>query len=174
YEVRLRVENSNGVRATATIILSVVLTDIPLSLPTTPITIEFWHASGSENQGVIADMITSFKAKYATLGYNFNVNQTAYGGYAGLYGAMVPAVTTRTFPHVVMAYPDHVATYKNSPNTVLNITPYITHEMWGMGDGESEKLSDIVESYREENSQYDATGNYYSLPFNKSTEIFFY
>ena len=35
-------------------------------------------------------------------------------------------------------------------------------------------LHDIYEAYRNENSQYTEDGKFYSLPFNKSTEITFY
>jgi len=35
-------------------------------------------------------------------------------------------------------------------------------------------FEDIILSYRQENSQYDAAGTFYSLPFNKSTEVMIY
>ncbi|MFP4478553.1 MAG: extracellular solute-binding protein, partial [Candidatus Izemoplasmatales bacterium] len=41
-------------------------------------------------------------------------------------------------------------------------------------DVEDESFLDIILSYRRENSQYTSDGEYYSVPFNKSTEVMIY
>lgn len=172
YNVRLRVTNAAGVQANITIRLTVVQPDIPVNLPTTPVRIEMWHAMGNEITEWIRKEAGNFRTKYQALGADFTVEvMTGTGDYDTLKSNMINAILERKLPNLVQGYPDHVAEYLNG-GAIVNLTPYINHSTYGL-HGE-DALADIVESYRLENSQYDAAGTFYSLPFNKSTEILIY
>jgi multiple sugar transport system substrate-binding protein len=168
YNITLRVTNSGGVRATATIVLTVRVSDIPLTLTTDPITITLWHAMGEANQALLQKYANSFQLLYPNVTV---VIPAGVGNYDTLKNNMINAITGDAMPNMVQSYPDHVAEYLNG-NAVLNLNPYINSAAWGLNGADA--LSDIIESYLDENSQYDASGTFYSLPFNKSTEVMIY
>lgn len=172
YDVTLRVTNSLGIRAAVTIILIVHPNPIPTTIPTSKITIRLEHAMGQANTDLLRGYAASFTAKYAAMGYDFEVDiPEGTGSYDTLKNNIINAITARQLPNMVQGYPDHVAEYLNG-NAVLNLDPYIKNTQWGLfGD---DALEDIIESYRLENTQYDTRGTYYSLPFNKSTEVMIY
>ncbi len=168
YNITLRVTNSGGVRATATIALTVAVSEIPLSLTSDPITITLWHAMGEANQLLLQKYADSFKDLYPNITV---VIPAGVGNYDTLKGNMINAITANAMPNLVQAYPDHVAEYLNG-KAVLNLNPYIYSATWGLNGPDA--FEDIILSYRQENSQYDAAGTFYSLPFNKSTEVMIY
>jgi multiple sugar transport system substrate-binding protein len=168
YNITLRVTNLGGVRATATIALTVAVSEIPLTLTTDPITITLWHAMGEANQLLLQKYANSFQLLYPNITV---VIPAGVGNYDTLKSNMINAITANAMPNLVQAYPDHVAEYLNG-KAVLNLNPYIQSTAWGLNGPDA--FDDIIESYREENSQYDAAGTFYSLPFNKSTEVMIY
>lgn len=172
YSVTLRVTNSSGIRTSVTITLTVAQSLVPLELTTSPITITMWHAMGEANQALMQKYADSFRAHYLALGHDFTVNIPAgVGNYDTLKTNMINAITAGDIPNLVQGYPDHVAEYLNG-KAVVNLDPYIVSPQWGLhGD---DAFEDIILSYREENSQYDAARTFYSLPFNKSTEVMIY
>lgn len=172
YTITLRVTNSQNQRSTVTITLTVAQSLVPLQLTTDPITITMWHAMGEANQALIQGYADDFRAHYLSLGYDLTVEIPAgAGNYDTLKTNMINAITAGDVPNLVQAYPDHVAEYLNG-KAVVNLDPYIVSPQWGMSGEDA--FEDIIESYRLENSQYDAAGTFYSLPFNKSTEVMIY
>ncbi|MFP4178076.1 MAG: extracellular solute-binding protein [Acholeplasmataceae bacterium] len=168
YTLRLRVTNSLGGRDTTTVILTVEDVEIPDSLTSEPIEITFWHAMGEQTTGLIRKYAESFMDEYPNITVNI---PEGTGDYDSLKSNMINAITADEYPNMVQGYPDHVAEYLNG-DVVLTLDPYIRSDNWGLhGDDDFE---DIIESYREENSQYDLTGRFFSLPFNKSTEVMIY
>jgi len=171
YIITYQVEYE-GVRARKTLTLNVVSSEIPNELSTEPITITLHHAMGTRNAGFIRGYAESFVAKMAQEGYNITVEiPDGAGNYDTLKSNMINRITAGNMPNMVQGYPDHVAEYLNG-KAVLNLTPYINHEKWGLHGADA--FDDIIQVYRDENSQYDAAGTFYSLPFNKSTEIMVY
>lgn len=168
YNITLRVTNSGGVRANASIVLTVAVSDIPLTLTTEPITITLWHAMGESNQALLVKYANAFRVIYPNVTINIPAGA---GNYDTLKTNMINAITADAMPNLVQCYPDHVAEYLNG-NAVLNLDPYINSVTWGLNGADAK--SDIIASYLEENSQYDASGTFYSLPFNKSTEVMIY
>jgi ABC-type glycerol-3-phosphate transport system substrate-binding protein len=168
YTLTVRVTNAAGVRASASITVTVAVSDIPFQLTSDPITITLWHAMGASNQALLEKYAASFKVKYPNVTV---VIPAGVGNYDTLKTNMINAITANAMPNLVQAYPDHVAEYLNG-KAVLNLNPYINSTTWGLNGPDA--LSDIIESYLNENSQYDAVGTYYSLPFNKSTEVMIY
>lgn len=168
YTLTVRVTNAAGVRASATITVTVAVSDIPFQLTSDPIEITIWHAMGASNQALLEKYAASFKVKYPNVTV---VIPAGVGNYDTLKTNMINAITANAMPNLVQAYPDHVAEYLNG-KAVLNLNPYINSTTWGLNGPDA--LSDIIQSYLDENSQYDAAGTYYSLPFNKSTEVMIY
>ena len=168
YNITLRVTNAGGVRATSTIVLTVRVSEVPLTFTSTPVTITLWHAMGEANQALLQKYANSFQLLYPNVTV---VIPAGVGNYDTLKNNMINAITGNAMPNMVQSYPDHVAEYLNG-NAVLNLNPYINSSAWGLNGPDA--LSDIIGSYLQENSQYDAVGTYYSLPFNKSTEVMIY
>jgi len=168
YSITLRVTNSGGIRASATISLTVKVSEVPLTLTTNPIEITLWHAMGEANQALLQKYADAFQDIYPNVTV---IIPAGVGNYDTLKTNMINAITAQDMPNLVQAYPDHVAEYLNG-KAVLNLNPYIGSTTWGLNGADA--IDDIIASYLEENSQYDDAGTYYSLPFNKSTEIMIY
>lgn len=166
YTINIRI-TYEGVRASAAIRLTVVDSGIPDTFTET-VSIELWHAMGEDKADLIRGYATEFMALYP------NVTITVpegTGNYDTLKSNMINAITAGDYPNMVQGYPDHVAEYLNG-DAVLNLNPYIYSSDWGLNGDDA--LDDIIASYLEENTQYDANGTFYSLPFNKSTEVMIY
>lgn len=168
YTLTVRVTNQAGVRASASIVVTVAVSDIPFQLTTDPIEITLWHAMGEANQALLQKYADSFKEIYPNVTV---VIPAGVGNYDTLKTNMINAITANAMPNLVQAYPDHVAEYLNG-KAVINLNPYIESTTWGLNGDDA--IDDIIQSYLDENSQYDAAGTYYSLPFNKSTEVMIY
>ena len=168
YSIRVRVTNSFGSRQTVSITLVVKESPVPLTLTSDPLTITIWHAMGQENTNLLQKYADSFMALYPNV--TVVIGESA-GDYNTLRSNMINAITAGSYPNLVQGYPDHVAEYLNG-KVVLNLNPYIQSNIWGLHD--EDDFEDIIESYRNENSQYNAEGTFYSLPFNKSTEVMIY
>lgn len=166
YTINIRI-TYDGVRASAAILLTVIDSGIPTTFTET-VEIELWHAMGEDKALLIRGYAEEFMAMYD------NVTVTipeGTGDYDTLKSNMINAITAGDYPNLVQGYPDHVAEYLNG-DAVLNLNPYIYSETWGLNGDDA--LDDIIASYLEENTQYDANGTFYSLPFNKSTEVMIY
>lgn len=168
YTLTVRVTNAAGVRASASITVTVAVSDIPFQLTTAPIEITMWHAMGEANQALLQKYADSFKEIYPNVTV---IIPAGVGNYDTLKTNMINAITANAMPNLVQAYPDHVAEYLNG-KAVINLNPYINSTTWGLNGDDA--IEDIIQSYLDENSQYDAEGTYYSLPFNKSTEVMIY
>ena len=131
-----------------------------------PVTIEFWHAMAGTNQEAVEKLVENFNS---TIGAekNITVKPVYQGQYTDLKTKTTAALKSGSVPAIAQAYPDWVAEYLQS-GSVVELDPYINDETVGIKD-----FDDIIESYREENSQYEG-GKFYSLPFNKSTEVLYY
>jgi ABC-type glycerol-3-phosphate transport system substrate-binding protein len=173
FSYQLRVENELGASATKSVSLTVrpAVTNIPTTLTSDPITITLWHSNGSTIEGALNLYATQFKQLYP----NITVNIVKNGeNYDALRQNTVSAIKGGTLPNIVQGYPDHVAEYITN-NAVISLNPYIDHSVWGFDPAvENDKFEDILWKYRNENSQYTADGDFFSLPFNKSTEVMIY
>ena len=131
-----------------------------------PVTIEFWHAMAGTNQEAVDALVNQFNT---TIGADkgITVKPVYQGQYTDLKTKTTAALKSGSAPAIAQAYPDWVAEYLQSGN-VVELDPYILNEEVGIND-----FDDIIKSYRDENSQYEG-GKFYSLPFNKSTEVLYY
>lgn len=173
FSFQLTVQNELGASATKTVALTVknAVTNIPTALTSDPIIITLWHSNGSTIEGALKDYAEDFEVLYP----NVTVNIVKNGdNYDMLRQNVVSAIKGGTLPNIVQGYPDHVAEYITN-NAVISVNPYIDHSTWGFDEtSDTEKFEDILWKYRNENSQYTADGEFYSLPFNKSTEVMIY
>ncbi len=131
-----------------------------------PVKIEFWHAMSGSYGEVVNQLVEDFNS---TVGQEKGITVEAVyqGAYNDLKSKVTAAIKAKTAPVISQAYPDWVAEYLQS-GAVIALDEYINHEEVGIKDFE-----DIAEAYRKENSQYEG-GKFYSLPFNKSTEVLYY
>lgn len=131
-----------------------------------PVTIEFWHAMAGTNQEAVDALVEQFNS---TIGAekNITVKPVYQGQYTDLKTKTTAALKSGSAPAITQAYPDWVAEYLQSGN-VVELDQYIFNDEVGIKD-----FDDIIEAYRAENSQYEG-GKFYSLPFNKSTEVLYY
>lgn len=155
--------------AVTQVLLLTVKGELPSVLdPNREITIEFAHAMGKANQELLKGYAAEFTAMYPNV--TVVIPDTA-GNYDDLKKNTMNNILSDTFPSLVQTYPDHVVDYLTT-GVVLPLDSYINNNTYGLNGADA--LEDIVLSYREENRQYDAAGTYFSLPFNKSTEVLVY
>ncbi len=128
-------------------------------LPQEDITITFWHVYGSSKGELLNDYIEEFQALYP----NITIEAESKGGYDDLRTNTILAISSKSTPTMVVAYPDHVAGYLNG-SIVVPLDEYIAHETWGID------LDDFIDSYVAENNQYKY-GKMFSLAYSKSTEM---
>jgi len=174
FEVYVYAQDSDGNTTTELITLTVKELSafaIPDELTSDPITIELWHSNGA----TIEAALNGYADEFELLHPNITVVITKNGNnYDELRENMVNAIRGGQIPNIVQNYPDHVMEYIDN-NGVIPLTPYIYHPIHGYDPAvEEESFLDILLSYRRENSQYANDGEYYSVPFNKSTEVMIY
>ena len=128
-------------------------------LPTDEIVVSFWHVYGQEKAALLDNYILEFEALYP----NVTINAESQGGYDELRNKTILAITSNDTPTMLVGYPDHVAGYLNG-NAVIPLDDFILDETFGID------LSDFIDSYIEENRQYQG-GYMYSMPYSKSTEM---
>lgn len=174
YEVYVYATDSEGESVTDSITLTVkdlTAYTIPDELTTDNISIDLWHSNGATIEAALKAYAVSFQEIYPNITVNIIKNGN---NYDELRENTVNAIRGGQIPNIVQNYPDHVMEYIDN-NGVIALTPYIYHPIHGFNpEVEEESFLDILLSYRRENSQYTTDGEYYSLPFNKSTEVMIY
>ncbi|MGL4337768.1 MAG: ABC transporter substrate-binding protein [Turicibacter sp.] len=132
-----------------------------------PVEIEFWHAMSGSNEVAVNNLVEKFNT---TVGKEkgITVKPVFQGSYTDLKSKVTAGIKAGNAPTISQAYSDWVAEYLQA-DVVVPLNDYINHSEVGIKD-----FDDIAEVYRKENSQYDESGTFYSLPFNKSTEVLYY
>lgn len=131
--------------------------------------ISFWakNDGNTEQVKVYNDAIAKFESIYP----NINVEIRHFSSYPEIYRDVLVNIATETTPNVCIAYPDHVATYKEGNNIVVNLTPLLDHPSYGLGGEDikydSVKKEEIYEKFLSEGIIDDL---YYTLPFMRSSE----
>lgn len=171
YTLTVQVTDSDGAVSSQTISLTVkAAVTLPATLTSDPVTLTIWHSNGSTIENALKSYALSFQTKYP----NVTVTVVKNGdNYDQLRQNVINAIRGGQLPNIIQGYPDHVMEYIDN-GAVIPVTPYIHHPVHGYGDTEKESFWDLQLNYRYENSQYTADGEYYSIPFNKSTEVVFY
>lgn len=131
--------------------------------------IVLWHANGSDIENMLKTYIASFEKKYPNIKVEMAESK---GTYDAVREDMNNAIKGGTPPNIVQGYPDHMAEYLTY-NALEPLSPYMFHPEFGFDHGADavETFSDIVGPYVVENSSISLDGEFYSMPFNKSTEV---
>ncbi len=132
-----------------------------------PVELEFWHAMSGDLDATVNELVDDFNS---TIGAEKGITVKAVyqGSYEDLKSKTTAAIKAGKAPAIAQALSNYVAEYMQS-EVVQPLNEYIFNEEVGI-----ENFDDIYEAYRSENAQYTNEGTYYSLPFNKSTEVLIY
>ena len=134
--------------------------------------ISFWAKNDTNiNQvNVYKKAIADFEAIYP----NIKVNLKLYTDYSRIYNDVITNISTNTTPNVCITYPDHIATYMTGDNTVVALDELLDDERYGLGGSEvrfdAPKKDEVVTEFLNEGI---IGGNYYALPFMRSTEALY-
>lgn len=122
-----------------------------------PVTIEFWHAMNGGHQDTLTALTDKFNAQN---GKGITVKLVNQGTYDDLSKKLMGSVAAKTLPDLAQVYNNWIINYLDA---VVPLDDYVTKDF--------DNYDDIVETYRNESSEF---GKIYTLPFNKSTQLYFY
>ena len=149
--------------------------EVDLGVDVRGTTIQFWTPFGSGPQEPVSDLVEEFEKLTGV-----EVELESKGGYNDLRKAVTMASTKGGYPHLVLGYPDHFASYVKS-DIIVRLDYYFENDVHNdtfEPAGESFKMSDFYADYMVENQtiEFDKEGKGYTLgvPFNKSTEVLIY
>jgi len=132
-------------------------------------TIVFW-AKNDTNQTqkeIYEQAIRDFEELYP----NIHVEMRLYTDYGRIYQDVITNMATGTTPNVCITYPDHIATYNTSDNTVVALDELMVDVEYGLGGSkvkfDAPTIDEIVPKFLGECS---FGGHYYALPYMRSTE----
>ncbi len=133
------------------------------------IEISFWakNDNNATQVAIYKKAIADFEALYP----NIKVTFKPYSDYGLIYRDVITNISTDTTPNVCISYPDHIATYMQGRNIMVDLDTLINDEKYGLGGSEikfeSVKNGEIVEKFLDEGK---IGGGQYAMPFMRSTE----
>ena len=111
--------------------------------------------------------IADFQAIYP----NITINLRLYTNYGDIYNDVITNIATDTTPNICISYPDHIATYMEGEEIMVNLDHLITDKKFGLGGSEvkfdAPTKQELVSKFLEE---CKVEGSYYALPYMRSTE----
>lgn len=144
--------------------------NVPESFDTSQnISITFWAKNDTnKNQTAVYEKaVSDFEKLYP----NVDVNIRLYTDYGKIYNDVITNISTNTTPNVCITYPDHIATYLQSPDSIVPLDELMNDPEYGLGGSEvkfdSPRSDEIIPKFLEECS---FAGHYYALPYMRSTE----
>lgn len=144
--------------------------DIPAEFDTSRnFEIAFWakNDTNKTQTQIYQKAISDFEALYP----NIKVNLRLYTDYGKIYNDVITNISTNTTPNVCITYPDHIATYLTGENVVVPLDGLFDDKKYGLGGSEvrfdSPERDEIIPKFLNECA---FRGNYYALPFMRSTE----
>jgi len=165
YSVHFDLSDIAGNTSHATILVNITpLGSLPTSLSGDPVEITFWHVYGQSRSAVLDDQIVDFiNYIQTTYGVTVTVNSVSQGTYTDLNNSVFYSILADQTPTMTLGYATDFMEY-HSADSIVALDGFITDETWGLD------ITDFVNSFVEENQQYD-DGHMYTLPFLKSTEV---
>ena len=149
--------------------------DLDFNVDVSGQTIQMWTGFGSDITDVLEDLLKEFKRLTGV-----TVKHESKSSYDGCLKAVTLAATSGKYPHVVVGYPDHFASYVKS-RIIVRMDYYFENDVYNPTfepEGERFKAEDFYADYMLENRsvEFDENGKPYTLgvPFNKSTEVLVY
>ncbi|WP_282928901.1 ABC transporter substrate-binding protein [Anaerococcus sp. Marseille-Q7828] len=123
--------------------------------------IVFWHAMGGGQGEALEKLVKQFEEENP----NIKVNLQNQGNYGDLNQILVATMQSpQDLPTITQAYPDWMLQFQ-SADLVADLTDMVK------GENGIEDYEDILPGVREE---IETDGKIMGLPFNKSTEVFWY
>ena len=126
--------------------------------------VTFWHTYTTAYQSIISEIIESFQNKYPEI----KVTQRYFAGYEDLRNSVISNIDSNNIPTIVLSTPDHVTSYLNYDNLVVDLRIYVNDDSYAFD------ASQFIDAYYNEGYMYGTDGGLYSLPFNKTTELLIY
>ena len=123
--------------------------------------IVFWHAMGGGQGEALEKLVKQFEEENPNIKVNLQ-NQGNYGDLTQSFGATMQS--PQDLPTITQAYPDWMLQFQ-SADLVTDLTDMVK------GENGIEDYEDILPGVREE---IEEDGKIMGLPFNKSTEVFWY
>ncbi|MBU0997576.1 MAG: extracellular solute-binding protein [Firmicutes bacterium] len=154
---------------------SITTTTQLAELPNEEVEVTFWHIYGEGKSALLDQMIVEFEAMYP----NVTITSTSQSDYDTLRTNINTGIGVGQVPTMAIGYPDHFAGYITT-GAVESLDQYIysttqyevtdsTSSIFGEIVETGLELSDFIQSYLDENDQYQG-GYFYSVPYSKSTE----
>ena len=138
----------------------------------TPIEISFWakNDTNKSQTKVYENAIEEFEKLYP----NVTVNLKLYTDYSRIYNDVITNISTNTTPNVCITYPDHIATYMTGQDVVVPLDELFADSRYGFGGSELKydgpDKSELIPKFMDE---CKLDGNYYAVPFMRSTEALY-
>ncbi|MCR5505710.1 MAG: hypothetical protein K6F07_01790 [Bacilli bacterium] len=149
--------------------------DLDFNVDVNGTTIQMWTGFGTNINDEMAVILDEFQKLTGV-----KVEYESKGSYDNVLSATGLSATSGKFPHVVVGYPDHFASYVKQ-DIIVRLDYYFENDVHNdtfEPQGEDFELNDFYADYMAENQaiEFDANGNPYTLgvPFNKSTEVLIY
>ena len=148
--------------------------EVPSSLDETQtIELTFWAKNDSNKTQieVYTRAIEEFEALYP----NIRIYLKSYTKYDDIYADVIKSAQTGDQANICVTYPDHIATYMDSPSKpVLRLDNWMNDSRYGFGGSElrfdSPKESELVPEFL---GECVLDGHYYAVPFMRSTEALY-
>ena len=143
---------------------------------TKEVKITFYHTMGEALRAVLDKHIVEFNKLYP----NIKIEHQQVGGYDDVREQIKTEITVGDQPNIAYCYPDHVALYNvalavQTLDSLIGATATVTRQ-----DGTTEQLglteqqvNDFIDGFYNEGRQF-GDGKMYTMPFSKSTEVFYY
>ena len=137
------------------------------------IELSFW-AKNDSNKSQIA-VYTKAIEDFEKLYPNIRINLRSYTKYDDIYADVIKNTQTGTQANICVTYPDHIATYMDSPSKpVLQLDNWMRDSRYGLGGSElrfdSPKEPELVPEFL---SECVLDGHYYAIPYMRSTEALY-
>ncbi len=131
--------------------------------------ITFW--SKNDNNQTQRDIYKKAIADFQAIYPNIKVTLKPYTDYGSIYNDVITNIATNTTPNVCITYPDHIATYMQGDNVVVNLDSMLSDPDYGLGGSkikfDAPSKDEIVDKFL---SECYLDGSCYALPFMRSTE----
>ncbi len=134
--------------------------------------VTFWHTFGKKDITAIEKRLKDFTKK---TGITVKLEQK--GGYQDIKGAIDKTLSTKNRPNLVIAYPDHVASFNENRKNVLDLTKFINEgtQLQKKYISDQDFKKDWDEQFYDfvKESPLSEKG-IYTTPFGLSTEVILY
>ena len=136
------------------------------------IRLTFW--AKNDTNRTQKDVYTKAIEEFRKLYPNVEIELRIYTDYSRIFTDVIKNIQTNTFPNICITYTDHIATFLDGQDIVLQMDNWIRDDHYGLGGSElkfdAPKEEEIVPEYLNECL---INGHYYAMPFMRTTEAMY-